>query len=111
MLDLKPRHAFAFALVSAIFVLPLSSCLSSEGNVPSGSSGASFTGTAGHGTVVGASGMGTTGASAGTGNASSSGGAPGSAGSFTTGGAGGMSASAGAAGSAPPCTDLQIPDP
>jgi hypothetical protein len=109
MLVLKLRHGLGLALLSALFVMPLSSCLSSDANTPSGSSGSSFT-AAGHATV-GASGSGTagTGASAGT-VAVGSAGAPAAAGSPASGGAGGMSASAGAAGSEAPCTDIQIPD-
>ena len=112
MLVLKLRHGFGLALLSALFVMPLSSCLSSDPNSPSGSSGSSST-TAGHATV-GAAGSGT--ASSGAGNATASAGtgssgAPAAAGSFAAGGVGGMSASAGAAGSEAPCTDIQIPDP
>jgi hypothetical protein len=110
----KLRHGFSLALVGAIFVLPLSSCLSGEatpsGSAPSGTSGATST-TAGQPTV-GVSGAGSSMVAAGSGGGTAiagSSGAPGSAGALSSGGAGGQSQSAGAGGMAPPCTDKQMP--
>jgi len=109
MLVLKPRHGFSFALCGVMFALQLSSCQSSDGVVPGGSSGATSS-SAGHASagapVVAAAGSGAVPSIAG------AGGALGSAGSLSSiGGAGGMSTSGGTGGAAPPpCTDKQNPD-
>jgi len=107
MLVPKLRHGLSLALVGAIFVLPLSSCLSSDGASPSGSSGSSFT-SAGQPTV-GAAGMVASIAGAATVIAGSSG-ALGSAGApLSSGGAGGLDQSGGSGGAAPVCTNKQVP--
>jgi len=116
MLVPKPRHALSLAFIGAIFVLQLSSCVSSEGGAAGGASGMSFSSTAGQATV-GSAGMSTASSGAGTtvaGGSGSGSGDPGFAGSPSSAGLGGSSNSSGGtgntAGAAPVCTDKQIPD-
>ncbi len=89
-----------------IFVLQLSSCDSSNGGTPSGSSGTPII-TIGE-PAAGSSGSG---AAGGAGPAiAGGGGAPASAGGPAAGGVGGLSGGGGTGGTAPPCTDKQNPD-
>lgn len=113
MLVPKPRHFFSLAVTGALFVLPLSSCDSGNGNDGLGVSGAPAAAAAAAGTpaVPGSAGSGVAASGAPTNGFSGAGGAPASAGAPTSsGGVGALSGSGGTGGSAPPCTDVQTPD-